>query len=85
MLYNIRSQLIHTIKCVLILDREIHNTCLFVQLQISHNPVVDAEGEGASLKERHEDVLFGHDMALLRPLYPVLDIPVANNVLLAPA
>jgi len=70
---------------VLIQDREINYTCLFVLLQISHNPVVDAEGEGASLKEGYEDVVLGHDMALLWPLYPVLDIPVADNVLLAPA
>jgi hypothetical protein len=69
---------------VLIQDREINYTCLFVLLQISHNPVVDAEGEGASLKERYEDVVLGHDMALLWPLYPVLDNPVAGNVLLAP-
>jgi hypothetical protein len=70
---------------VLIQDREINHTCLFVLLQISHNPVVDTEGEGASLKERYEDVALGHDMALLWPLYPVLDSPVADNVLLAPA
>jgi hypothetical protein len=70
---------------VLIQDREINDTCLFVLLQISHNPVVDAEGEDASLKEGYEDVVLGHDMALLWPLYPVLDIPVADNVLLAPA
>jgi len=69
---------------VLIQDREINDTCLFVLLQISHNPVVDAEGEDASLKEMYEDVVLGHDMALLWPLYPVLDIPVADNVLLAP-
>jgi hypothetical protein len=61
------------------------NHHLFALLQISHNPVVDAEGEGASLKEGYEDVVLGHEMALLRPLYPVLDIPVADNVLLAPA
>jgi len=70
---------------VLIQDREINNTCLFVLLQISHNPVVDAEGQGASLKEGYADAVLGHDMALLRPLYPVPDIPVADNVLLAPA
>jgi hypothetical protein len=69
---------------VLIQGREINDTCLFVLLQISHNPVVDAEGKGACLKERYKDVLLGHDMALLWPLYPVLDIPAADNVLLAP-
>ena len=66
-------------------DREIDYMYLFVLLQVSHNPVVGAEGEGASLKERYEDVVLGHDMALLWPLYPVLDIPVADNVLLASA
>jgi hypothetical protein len=69
----------------LLRDREINDTCLFVLLQLSYNPVVDAEGEGASLIERYEDVLLGHDMALLWPIYPVLDIPVAENVLPAPA
>jgi len=70
---------------VLIQDREINCMYLFVQLQISHNPIVVAEGEGASLKEKYEDVVFGYDMALLWPLYPVLDIPVVDNAHPSPA
>jgi hypothetical protein len=35
-----------------IMIQKIHkDTCLPVLLQISHNPVADVEGEGASLKE----------------------------------
>jgi hypothetical protein len=70
---------------VLIQDREINDTCLFVLLQISRNPVVGAEGVGVNLKEGYEDVVLGHDMALLWLLCPVLDIPLAYNVLLVPA
>jgi hypothetical protein len=32
-------------------ERYDKDTCLPVQLQISHNPIADVEGEGASLKE----------------------------------
>jgi hypothetical protein len=69
---------------MLIQEIERTGTCLFVLWQISHNPVVDAEVERASLKEVCEDVVLDHDMALLWPLYPGPDIPVADNVPLAP-